>query len=93
MKVTPSILQHEFIGGKAKVVHSSNPSCEGIIGRILNETQRTFTVLHKGEEKTVEKKTSIFHFTLDDGTIVEIDGKTLVGRPEDRVKKPVRRRW
>lgn len=93
MKVDQSIIQQEFIGLKTKVVLSSNPSCEGISGQILNETQKTFTILHKGRERTVEKKTTIFHFTLDKSTIVEIDGKALGGRPEDRAKRKFRRRW
>ncbi len=93
MKITPSILQHEFIGLRAKVVQSSNPSCVGICGRVLDETRNTFTILHKQEEKTVVKVISVLHFTLPDGTVVEVDGKVLVGRPEDRVKRVSRRHW
>jgi len=93
MKATPSILQHEFIGLKAKVVQGSNPSYIGILGRVLDETRNTFTILHKEKEKVIVKETSVFHFTLPDETVIEVDGKVLVGRPEDRVKKVVRRRW
>lgn len=93
MKVTPAILQHELIGLQAKVVRSSNPSCLGICGRVINETQKTFTILHGGSEKVVIKQASVLHFTLADGSLVEIDGKVLVGRPEDRAKKVTRRRW
>jgi ribonuclease P protein subunit POP4 len=93
MKITSSVLRHEFIGLKTKVAQSSNPSCEGISGRVLNETQKTFTILHKGKEKVIAKETSVFHFTLPDGSLIEIDGKVLVGRPENRVKKVIRRRW
>jgi ribonuclease P protein subunit POP4 len=39
------------------------------------------------------KDSSVFHFKFPDGTVVEIDGKLLVGRPEDRLKKRVRRLW
>ncbi|MCD6089791.1 ribonuclease P protein subunit, partial [Candidatus Bathyarchaeota archaeon] len=45
------------------------------------------------KEKRIIKNISIFHFTYADGTKIEIDGKILVGRPEDRVKKVIRRRW
>ena len=31
----------------------------------------------------------IFQFTLPDETVVEVDGKLLVGRPEDRIKKKI----
>jgi len=93
MKITPSILQQEFIGLRAKVVQSSNPSCMGICGRVLDETRNTFTILHKEKEKTVVKETSVLHFTLPDGSVIEVEGKVLVGRPEDRVKRVSRRRW
>jgi len=93
LKITPAILQHELIGLKAKVVRSSNPCYLGICGRVTDETQRTLRMLHKGREKVVVKQSSIFHFTLADGSLIEIDGKVLVGRPEDRVKKVTRRRW
>ncbi len=93
MKITPSILQQEFIGLRAKVVQSSNPSCMGICGIVLDETRNTFTILHKEKEKTVVKETSVLHFTLPDGSVIEVEGKVLVGRPEDRVKRVSRRRW
>ncbi|HIE18857.1 TPA: ribonuclease P protein subunit [Candidatus Bathyarchaeota archaeon] len=93
MKVTPEIVQHEFIGLKVKVAKSANPDCVRIKGKIIDETRNTFVLKQNGTEKRVIKETSVFHFTYPDGTIVEIDGKILVGRPEDRIKKPIRRRW
>ena len=93
MKVTPEIVQHEFIGLMAKVVNSTNPCNVGIKGRVIDETRNTFVLLHDGVEKRIIKETSVFHFIYPDGTVVEIDGKLLVGRPEDRIKKPIRRLW
>jgi len=93
MKVTPAILQYEFIGLHAKVVGSSHSNYVGIEGRVVNETRNTFTILHENREKTVIKNAAVFNFTLPDGTVLEIDGKAVIGRPENRVKKRVRRRW
>ncbi|MBS7607947.1 MAG: ribonuclease P protein component 1 [Candidatus Bathyarchaeia archaeon] len=93
MKVTPDIIRCEFIGTEAKVAKSTNPSCVGIRGKVIDETKNTFTILHNGERKMVIKDTSVFHFKFSDGTVVEIDGKLLLGRPEDRLKKRVRRLW
>lgn len=93
MKITPDIIRYEFIGTEAKVVKSTNSSCVGVRGKVIDETKNTFTILHEGERKMIIKDASVFHFKFSDGTLVEIDGKLLVGRPEDRLKKRVRRLW
>jgi ribonuclease P protein subunit POP4 len=93
MKVAPDIIRYEFIGTEAKVVKSTNRSCVGIRGRVIDETRNTFTILHNGKRKMIVKDSSIFHFKFSDGTVVEIEGKLLVGRPEDRLKKHVKRLW
>jgi len=93
MKATPAIVQQELIGLDAEVVKSAHPGYVGIAGRVLNETRNTILILHKNKKKIIIKNTSVFHFTMPDGTIVEIDGKTIIARPEDRIKKRVRRRW
>ena len=93
MRVTPDIVQRELIGLDAKVVRSSHPGYVGIAGRVLDETRNTVIILHENKKKIILKSTAVFHFTMPDGTIVEIDGKTIIGRPEDRIKKRVRRRW
>ena len=93
MKVTPGILQEEFIGLEAKVVESRNPSYKGLLGKVINETRNILVLLHNNEEKAIVKELSTFHFKLPDGTIVKVEGKVIVGRPEDRVKRRIRRRW
>jgi ribonuclease P protein subunit POP4 len=93
MKITASIVQHEFIGLEAKVVKSSNTHAVGIKGKVVDETCNTFAILHDGKRKVVMKGTSVFEFVMPDRTVVEIDGKVILGRPEDRIKKRPRRLW
>jgi ribonuclease P protein subunit POP4 len=93
MQVTPSIVQHEFIGLETKVVKSSNPRVVGMSGKVVDETRNTFTVLHDDKQKVVVKDTAVFDFVMPDGTVVEIDGKVLIGRPEERIKRRPRRLW
>jgi ribonuclease P protein subunit POP4 len=92
-KVTASIIQHEFMGLDVNIVKSSNMYTVGIAGRVIDETRNTFTILHDDKMKVIVKDTSIFEFVMPDGTVVEIDGKIAVGRPEDRLKKRPRRLW
>ena len=93
MNITPSIVQHEFIGLETNVIKSSNPHVVGITGRVVDETRNTLTILHNGERKVVIKDTAVFDFVMPDGTVVELDGKVIMGRPEDRIKKRPRRLW
>ncbi len=93
MKVTPNIVQHEFIGLDVTVAKSSNSHVVGISGRVVDETRNTFTILRNDTRKVVVKDTAVFDFVIPDGTVVEIDGKVIMGRPEDRIKRRPRRLW
>lgn len=93
MKVTPDIICHEFIGSEGKIVESPHADYARIHGMVIDETKNTFTILHEGKPKQVVKNTAVFRFSFPDGTVVEIDGRLLVGRPEDRLKKSVKRLW
>jgi ribonuclease P protein subunit POP4 len=93
MKMTPDIIRCEFIGTEAKVSKSQDSSYIGLSGRVIDETRNTFAILHEGKRMIVAKDSALFHFKFPDGAIIEIDGKLLVGRPEDRLKRHVRRLW
>jgi ribonuclease P protein subunit POP4 len=93
MKITPEIICHELIGTEAKVGKSTNIKCVGSYGKIVDETRNTFTIFDKGKRKIIAKNSTVFHFAFDDGTVVEIDGRLLTGRSEDRLKKNIRRLW
>jgi ribonuclease P protein subunit POP4 len=86
-----NILQHEIIGLRAKVAESRNACQVGIKGTILDETMRTVVLLtDEGERKKVLKSDVKLLLHLPDGTLVLVDGRELVGRPEERLKKRIR---
>lgn len=93
MNVTPAIVQLELIGLKACVVKSKQPNYKGIRGIVIDETRNSLVIRHKNESKVILKNICVFHFTLPDGKVVEIDGNAILGRPEDRLRKHFRRRW
>ena len=74
-------------------MRSTHQGYVGIKGKVLDETKNTFLILHDGRRKRIPKAHSTFRVHLPDGTIVDIDGVLLIGRPEDRLKKRIRRRW
>ena len=93
MRVGPDIIRDEFIGLHVRVVRSTHPGYVGIEGTVVDETCNMFVIRQGGRKKMVPKAVCVFHFTLPDGTVVEIEGRLLVGRPEDRLKKRLRRLW
>jgi ribonuclease P protein subunit POP4 len=93
MKITPDIIRHEFIGTHGLVARSPNMNLMGISGLVVGETRNTLTLQGQGKARNVIKESATFDFTFGDGTVVEIDGKLLVGRSEDRLKKSVKRLW
>ena len=93
MKVTPDIIREEFIGTNAQVASSPHAGYLGINGEVIGETRNTFTLNQAGETKRIVKDQAVFQFQFSDGTVVEIDGKLLVGKPEDRLKKQLKRLW
>jgi ribonuclease P protein subunit POP4 len=93
MSISPSVVQYEFIGLATTVVKSSNRDVVGLSGKVIDETRNTFTILKDNKEKVIVKNTSVFEFVLPDETVVEIDGKVIMGRPEDRLKRRPKRLW
>ena len=90
--ITPrNILRHELIGLEVEVVDDSNPYNIGISGRVVDETRNTLLIDDGGKERCIAKEYATFRFRLPDGTLVEVEGDKLVGRPEDRVKRRIRR--
>lgn len=93
MKLTPDVIRSEFIGTEGKIAKSPHADYLGIHGKVINETKNTLTIMQNGKAKSIIKNSAVFNFKFSDGTIVQIDGKLLIGRPEDRLKKIVKRLW
>jgi len=93
MKVTPDIIRCEFVGTEVQIAKSSHHGNVGMSGKVVDESRNTFTVLCEGKRKTIVKDSSVFRFEFSDRTVVEINGKLLAGRPEDRLKKTIKRLW
>ena len=93
MAITPeNLVRHELIGLQVRIIASSNFSAIGGAGRVVDETREMLAVETEFGEKRFAKKDCSFEFTLPSGGKVVVDGKVLVGRPEDRIKKK-QKRW
>ena len=78
-----TVFPHELIGEEVMVIEATNPSLVGLTGKVVDETKATIRVLQDGEIKTLLKNAVVLKL-LRTGKI--IDGKTLLKRPEDRLK-------
>ena len=87
MITSKNLVHHEFIGLNVHVTSESDSSLK-LIGTIIDETKNTIKIEDKNKnEKLVPKKGSIFVFELPNGEKIEVNGKILSIRPEDRIKK------
>ncbi|MDQ1280201.1 MAG: ribonuclease protein subunit [Thermoproteota archaeon] len=86
-----NFILHELIGLSAGVAHSSNPYDLGLRGKIVDETKNTLLIFDGVKKRMIPKDTAIFSFILPDKSITEVDGKKIIGRPDERIKN-VRRK-
>ena len=93
MPITPqSLVRHELIGLKMKINKSTDRTQKNLSGKVIDESYNTLKIETKdGRESTVIKENCVFVFTLPDKTKVQVDGKLLISRPEDRIKKKIPR--
>ena len=87
MITSKNLVHHEFIGLNVQVTNEKNTSLK-LIGTIIDETKNTIKIEDENKsEKIIPKNGSIFVFELPNGEKIEINGKILSIRPEDRIKK------
>ncbi|MDP6865431.1 MAG: ribonuclease P protein subunit [Candidatus Poseidoniaceae archaeon] len=73
-----------WIGQMLTVVGSTDPTLVGRSGNVIDETQKTLTILENGQERVFGK--AAIQFTLNDGNTV-LSGSSLRQRPEDRMSR------
>jgi ribonuclease P protein subunit POP4 len=94
MPRTPeNLVRHELIGLPVTVAESTDATKEGLEGRVVDETRQTLTIQTESDTVQLPKDESVFHFALDSGDVVEVDGSVLVARPEERILKKFPRKW
>lgn len=78
-------MAHELIGLDVLVKKSSDVSRNGLMGKIVGESKNVFVIESKNIEKIVPKNECFFEFDLI-GEKIEVDGKFLAEKPENRIK-------
>lgn len=81
----------ELIGLKITVKLSLDPTLVGIVGIVRDETMNTLRIETDGKFKTIPKMGTSILIESPSGDRMLIDGSLLTSRPEDRIKRGVRR--
>lgn len=81
-----NIVRHELIGLNIEIVKAKNPSLIGIKGKIIDESKNILTIETQSKIKKILKDQATFNIELKDH-VVQVEGKLLLGKPEDRIKK------
>jgi ribonuclease P protein subunit POP4 len=84
------LMKMEFIGLNCEIVLSLNRAQIGLKGKIIDETMKNIILKTAGGVKTIAKKGAVFRIKVKDKKY-DIDGNFLIVRPEDRIKKDVKK--
>ena len=82
-----SLGRHELIGLQVAVESDQCVEYTRITGRVVDETKNMLVVFDGRRKRRIPKGVVAFRFTLPDNSTCLLEGKTIIGRPEDRVKK------
>lgn len=74
---------YELIGQEIEIISSKNKSNLRLKGKVVDETKHTIKITHQGKIKTLMKDNITFKLKKTNQTI---EGKTIVKRPEERIK-------
>ena len=80
------LARSELIGLDIKAIKSENRFNKGIKGKIIDETKNMFIIKTRETRKKIIKDQCVFEFILK-GKKIQINGKLLVKRPEERIKQ------
>lgn len=87
MRTKKNILFSTFVGLQVEIVRSSQQDLVGLRGKVVDETKNLIIIEKEGKEVKIQKVSSIFRFTLDDGDKIDVEGKRIAFRPHERPKK------
>lgn len=89
--LTPrNILRHELLGLRVRARPLKGEKAH--IGEVVGETRNMLRILRDdGKMVMLPKNTYLFEFMLSPGEKVLVEGAMLLGRPDERLKKRIRR--
>jgi len=85
-----NLVRHELLGLMVRAISIKGGQIH--VGEVVGETRNTLRILRSdGRITCLPKSTHLFEFALPSGERVLVEGAVLIGRPEERLKKRLRR--
>ena len=88
-----TLLAHELVGLRVRVVEARNEDLVGVAGSVVEETTNTLRIEGEdasegpdGRVRTVPKAGATFEFELPAGEYATVEGRRLVSRPARRTQ-------
>jgi len=81
-----SVALYPLIGFPIEVVKSSCREFEGVKGKTVDEKKNIIVIEHNGKEKRIPKNSCVFRVEYAKGEKVDIKGKGIMHRPEEKIK-------
>ena len=78
------LLRMEYIG--KEIYYTNKHNKKRLKANVIDETKNTFIIVIGKKRKRILKEEIIVEVPLK-GKLFKIDGKKLIGRPEERVKR------
>lgn len=79
------MIRRELIGLNCEIVEARNHSLIGMKGKIIDETKNILVIKNKTTKKIIKSQVKM-KVNIKTKSVI-MDGKELVGRPEERIKK------
>ena len=78
---------NEFIGLDVEIIDSTNKQHIGLKGKVIDESYNMIIISTGNKIKKFPKNTCIFKFKPNQKSEIKIAGLNIIGKPEDRIKK------
>ena len=85
-KVLRALAENDLIGLEIEVVRSADPSLEGLKGSVVDETMNTLEIRTGKGNVRIDKKSVSLAIQFPQGKM-EVSGRDILQRPEERLKK------
>ena len=87
MRTRENLLFHTFIGLKVEIIRSHSRPLEGLSGTIIDETKNLLVIENALGVRKIPKTSCTFRFFLSETETLDVEGRDIAYRPEERAKK------